>query len=41
VVAGVLLSAAALTLDCVIAGLGLELVKFHALQRRPNGLATT
>jgi hypothetical protein len=32
VVAGLLLSAAALTLDYVIAGMGLELIRFHALR---------
>ena len=31
-VAGMLLSLAALILDCVIAGLGLELIKLHSLQ---------
>ena len=32
VAVGMLFSAAALTLDCVIAGMGLELVKFQALR---------
>ena len=31
-VAGMLVSLAALILDCVIAGLGLELIKLHSLQ---------